>query len=280
MRFALDQAGRAQSGRAEAVVAAEGGCGAAVCVSVADVTGLSEERLAGLAATSEALASGDIPQDHARLIARASSESAIDEEALVEAAKEQDYDEFEKTLRRQQQDLSGDDGMAVLENQKQKRTARMFNNRDTAMFILSAEFDPSTGQHLAAVAADKARELWRKENPKARRTPQQRTADALAELILEPGKGKTKGIALVLVADYDTTKQELVNARFCNNNPPPIPELVHLALKADPFPAVFNAKTQNLWLGRTRRTATDAQRIALTRTTHQRPASTNPVLLN
>ena len=116
-------------------------------------------------------AAGDIPQDHARLIARASSDGPIDEQALVEAAKEQGYDEFEKTLRRQQQDLSGDDGQPLLDRQKQKRTARMFNNRDTGMFILSGEFDPTTGQHIAAVVAEKERELWHQEDPKARRTP-------------------------------------------------------------------------------------------------------------
>ena len=221
------------------------------------------ERLAALEATSEALAAGDIPQDHARLIARASSDGPIDEETLVAAAKEQNYDEFEKTLRRQQQDLSGDDGQAIFDRQREKRAARIFKSRDTGMFVLSADLDPVTGEHIAAVMADKERDLWNQEGPKARRTPQQRAADALAELILEPEKGKAKGIALVLVADYDSTNRELVNARLSDGTPLPMQELVRLALKADIFPAVFNAKTQNLWLGRKRRTATDAQRIAL-----------------
>ena len=223
----------------------------------------SAERLAALEATSEALAAGDIPQDHARLIARASSDGPIDEEALVTAAKEQNFDEFEKTLRRQQQDLSGDDGMAILERQKQSRSSRMFKSRETGMFVWSAEFDPVTGEHIAAVVAAKERDLWNKEDPKARRTPQQRGADALAELILEPEKGKAKGIALVLVADYDAASRELANARLSDGTPLPMEELVRLALKADIFPAVFDAKTQDLWLGRKRRTASDAQRIAL-----------------
>lgn len=221
------------------------------------------ERLAALEATSEALAAGDIPQDHARLIARASSDGPIDELALVDAAKEQNYDEFEKTLRRQQQDLSGDDGQSILDRQKQKRTARIFSSRDTGMLILSGEFDPVTGEHIAAVVAAKERDLWNQEDPKARRTPQQRAADALAELILEPEKGKAKGIALVLVADYDATNRELANARLSDGTPLPMEELVRLANKADVFPAVFNAKTQDLWLGRRRRTASDAQRVAL-----------------
>jgi len=50
----------------------------------------SAERLAGLAATCGALAAGEVPADHARLIARASSEGPIDEAELVEAARTQD----------------------------------------------------------------------------------------------------------------------------------------------------------------------------------------------
>lgn len=163
------------------------------------------ERLAALGTTSEALAAGDIPQDHARLIARASSDGPIDEQTLVDAAKEQNYDDFEKTLRRQQQDLSGDDGQAIFDRQREKRAARIFKIRDTGMFVLSADLDPVTGEYIAAVMADKENDLWNQEDPKARRTPQQRAADALAELILEPEKGKARGIALVLVADYDST---------------------------------------------------------------------------
>ena len=56
----------------------------------------SAVQLAQLPATSEALESGEIPQGHARLIARASGESNIDEALLVEAANEQPFDEFVK----------------------------------------------------------------------------------------------------------------------------------------------------------------------------------------
>ena len=221
------------------------------------------ERLAGLAATSEALAAGEVPASHARLIARASSEGPIDERELVEAAKTQTYDELAKTVKRQQHELSGDDGQSIHDRRKQKRSARLFQNGDTGMYVLNAEFDPITGNHIAGVLADKERELWRAEDPKARRTHQQRAADALAELILHPDKGKAAGIALVLVADYDAARRELVKARLSDGTPLPAKELVELACEADIFPAVFNARTQDLWLGRRRRCASDAQRIAL-----------------
>ncbi len=221
------------------------------------------ERLAGLAATSEALASGEVPADHARLIARASSEGPIDERELVEAAKTQTYDELAKTVKRQQHELSGDGGQSIHDRRRQKRSARVFQNGDTGMYVLNAEFDPVTGSHIAGVLAHKEKELWRAEDPKARRTHAQRSADALAELVLHPEKGKAAGVALVLVADYDAAQKELVNARVCDGTPLPAKELVKLACEADIFPAVFNARTQDLWLGRRRRCASDAQRVAL-----------------
>ena len=223
----------------------------------------SAERLAGLAATCEALASGEVPAGHARLIARASSEGPIDEAELVAAAKTQTYDELARTVKRQQHELSGDDGQAIHNRRKQRRAARLFQNGDTGMYVLNAELDPVTGSHIAGALAAKERELWRAEDPKQRRTHAQRCADALAELVLHSEKGKAAGIALVLVADYDAAQRELVNARLSDGTPLPAKELVKLACEADIFPAVFNARTQDLWLGRRRRCASDAQRIAL-----------------
>ena len=221
------------------------------------------ERLTSLAETSEALCDGAIPVGHARLIARAASEGRIDESVVVEAAKREDFDQFSKTMRRHQQEMSDDDGMGILETQKSRRTARAFLSRETGMFVLGGEFDPITGAHIDTVLAAKVRELWNAEDPKSRRTPQQRMADALAELILEPEKGKAKGIALMVVADYDVVNQELVNARLADGTSIPIAELVRLACDADILPGVFRAATQEMNLGRKRRTATDAQRAAL-----------------
>ncbi|MCY4257748.1 MAG: DUF222 domain-containing protein [bacterium] len=158
----------------------------------------SAERLEDLAATSEALSSGIIPTGHARLIARASSEGPIKETELVEAAKTQTYDELVQTVKKQQHELSDDDGQTIHDQRRKKRSARLFQNPDTGMYVLNAEFDPTTGSHIAGALANKEREFWHQEDPKAPRTHVQRAADALAELILHPEKGKTNGIALVI----------------------------------------------------------------------------------
>lgn len=224
----------------------------------------SAVQLAQLPATSEALESGEIPQGHARLIARASGETNIDEALLVEAANEQPFDEFAKTVRRHQQDCSDDDGQAILDRQRERRSARIFESPETGMFVLSGQFDQITGARIATALTAKERELWQREDPKTRRAPQQRMADALAELVCEPGDGKTQGTNLLVIADYDVVKKELINARLADGSPIPIGELRLLAREADILPSIFDAKTQNMWLGRQRRTASEAQRVALT----------------
>ena len=224
----------------------------------------SAQQLGELPATSEALESGEIPQGHARLIARASGEGDIDETVLVEAAGEQDYDEFVKTVRRHQQDCAEDDGQTILDRQRTRRKATIFESPETGMFVLSGQFDQITGTRIATALTAKERELWHHEDPKKRRTPQQRMADALAELICEPGNGKTQGTNLLVIADYDVIKQELVNARLADGTAIPISELRLLARDAEILPSIFDAKTQNMWLGRQRRTASEAQRVALT----------------
>ena len=67
-----------------------------------------------------------------------------------------------------------------------------------------------------------------------------------------------------MLADFNAIKQQLVNARLADGTPIPVTELRDLAVDANILPSIFNTETQNLWLGRSRRTASEAQRIALT----------------
>ena len=221
-------------------------------------------RLAELPATSEALASGEIPQGHARLIARASSESPIDEALLVKAANTEPFDEFARTVKRHQQDQADDDGQSLLDRQRKNRKARIFESADSGMFVLSGEFDQITGARIATALTAKERQLWHREDPNKRATPQQRMADALAELICEPaGDGKSAGTDLLVIADFDVIKQQLDNPRLADGSPIPVVELHRLALEANILPSIFDTKAQDLWLGHRLRTASEAQRVAL-----------------
>ena len=164
---------------------------------------------------------GSIIECLARLLGKIAADSpeAMDdaiESALpsVEFLSTEERREFARTLRQQQRELSTDDGQSILDRQCEKRRAKMFESREDGMFVVSGEFDPITGNRIALAISDKERELWRKEDPKNRRTPQQRMADALAELILEPESGQPPRTALLVIADYDAVHRELVNARL------------------------------------------------------------------
>ena len=223
----------------------------------------SATRLAELPVTSEALASGEIPQGHARLIARASSETPIDESVLVEAASTQPFDEFARTVKRHQQDQAVDDGQSLLDRQRKNRKARIFESSDSGMFVLTGEFDQITGARIATALTAKERQLWHREDPNKRATPQQRMADALAALICEPASGKSAGTDLLVIADFDVIKQQLDNPRLADGSAIPIVELQRLALEANLLPSIFDTKAQDMWLGRKQRTASEAQRVAL-----------------
>ncbi len=221
-------------------------------------------RLAELPATSGALESGEIPVGHARLIARASSETPIDESVLVQAANTQPFDEFARTVKRHQQDVADDDGQSLLDRQRKNRKARIFESSDSGMFVLTGEFDQITGARIATALTAKERQLWHREDPKKRATPQQRMADALTELICEPaGDGKSTGTDLLVIADLDVIKQQLDNPRLADGSAIPIVELHRLALEANLLPSIFDTKAQDMWLGRKQRTASEAQRVAL-----------------
>ncbi len=136
--------------------------------------------LSGLTATWKALESGEIPQRHAWLIAKASSEGLIDESALAEAAKHQPYDQFARTVRQQQRELSDDDGQSILDGQCERRKAQVFESLEDGMFVLSGEYDPITGNRIALAISDKERELWLGRNRRIA-TEAQRAALALRD---------------------------------------------------------------------------------------------------
>ena len=110
-------------------------------------------------------------------------------------------------------------------------------------------------------------ELWREEDPRARCSPGQRMADALAQLVTreetrEDGK-PPRGPRLLLIADYDVVDRELRNGRLGDGTPIPVEKIRDLACRSEILPAIFRGVSQPLDLGRGRRAASPAQRIAL-----------------
>lgn len=220
-------------------------------------------RLGGLEATRKGLGTGSVPVGHAQLIARAAGDAPIDEGFLARRALHEGYDEFRRTVARHVAEVSRDDGVSVLERQRQARNATILTRHSDGMTVLRLEVDPVTGARLGTVVAAAERRLFKDENPNARRTPSQRAADAVCQLILEPNAKRPVGASLIVVADYDTVNQQLTNGRLADGTPIPIDEIARIAVDAEVLPAVFEAATGNLRMGRSRRTAGDLQRAAL-----------------
>ena len=217
--------------------------------------------------TSEGLRDGEIPYENARILAKASQEGELDETELIGPAKTQSPDKFAGTVRKHQQQRSADDGVSRLEHQRSQRFAKIKTDRTDGMTVLYGRFDPITGALLETALSQKMDELWREEDPRARCSPGQRMADALAHLVTreetDQTTGKVRGPRLLLIADYDVVSMELRNGRLGDGTPIPVEKIRDLACQSDILPAIFKGISQPLDLGRSRRTASPAQRIAL-----------------
>ncbi len=220
-------------------------------------------RLGGLTATREGLAGGTVPVGHAQLIARAAGDAPIDEAMLAALAQREGYDEFRRTVARHVVEVSTDDGASVLERLRQARTGTIATRHSDGMTVVHLEVDPLTGARLGTAIAAAERRLFKNEDSAERRTPPQRTADAITELILDPDAKRPAGASLIVVADYDVLNHQIANGRLADGTPIPIWEIAKIAVDAEILPTIFEVATGDLRMGRTSRTATDMQRAAL-----------------
>ena len=225
------------------------------------------QALEELPQTSDGLRKGKIPYENARILAKAFQRGEIDENDLLGKAGSQSPDKFAGTVRRYEQERSEDDGMSRLAHQKSRRYAKIRTDLNDGMTVLYGRFDPLTGALLETALSRKMNELWREEDPRARRTPGQRMADALAGLVTredtDQENDRPRGPRLLLIADYDVVSRELRNGRLGDGTPIPVEKIRDLACQSDILPGIFRGVSQPLDLGRSRRTASAAQRTAL-----------------
>ena len=215
--------------------------------------------------TLDALGAGEIPEDHAKQIAKAASQGPVDESVLVEAARREDFGTFSRTLRDHQHQQSGDDGKSLLAKQRKRRDLGFFKSPDDGMFILNGRFDPEAGNRIEAALADEVRRQRHEDNGTADQASfGQRMADALEHLVCaEVGERTPPRATLILTADWDALNHKLADARLLDGTPIPVDEALRLACNADILPAVFDTEGQQLRVGRKYRSATEAQRAAL-----------------
>ncbi len=213
--------------------------------------------------TREGFQKGDISPDNARILAGANQRGTINEDELLDDAKSQSPDKFAGTVRKHEQQRSQDDGVSKLEHQRSRRFAKITTDQDDGMTVLYGRFDPITGARVETAVSQMMNELWHKEDPTDRASAGQRMADALAELVTREGNGRSQGVRLLVIADYDAVSGQLGNPGLENGTPLPVGALRHLACDAQILPAIFSGPSIPLDLGRARRTASGSQRAAL-----------------
>ncbi|MCE2528229.1 MAG: DUF222 domain-containing protein, partial [Actinomycetia bacterium] len=216
--------------------------------------------------TRQGLRKGEISYDNARILAGANQRETINEEELLDDARNQSPDKFAATVRKHEQKHAEDDGVSKLEHQRSRRYATLKTDIEDGTTVLYGRFDPITGARIETAVSHMMNELWHEEDPRNRATAGQRMADALTELLTRPSKdkhGRPQDVKLLLIADYDTISQQLKNARLTDGTPLPAKTLRHLACDTQILPAIFSGPSIPLDLGRARRTASGTQRAAL-----------------
>ncbi len=230
---------------------------------------------------------GWLTQDHAELIAAShrrapmSTEEQLD---LLALGVQQDCDEFKNTVLQSETQRLAAEGLNPTEQQHKRRKAKIFAGDDD-MVVLHAELDRLAGEKVkTAIDALTTRMFKQDHHNGNKRSFEQRNADALVHLITHTTNNKhhttnttptdetpadatvepiPQQTTIILTTDYDTLTGQLKSAGLIDGTPISIDEIRRLACEANILPAIFNNQKQPLYLGRSRRTHTKAQLLAL-----------------
>ncbi len=238
---------------------------------------------------------GWITMDHAELMAASHGRAPMnaDEQLdLLAIGVQQGPDVFKATLAKWETKRLAASGLNPTEQQRARRCAKIFNG-DNDMVILHAELDHVAGERVkTAMDALTTRMLKKDFQTGVERSFEQRNADALVQLICshtkparansaeddvredeidtgcyedcEPAPEPTpQATTIILTADYDAITGQLTAAGLIDGTPIGIDEIRRLACEAEIIPMIFNSDAQPLYVGRTRRKHTKAQKLAL-----------------
>ena len=219
-------------------------------------------------ATAQQLADGTITTEYAASCADAAERtSPAEADTLALMASSMPADRFAKKSRewantREQQAAKED----RYRRQRRKRSMRHWTAGD-GMVHIHAELDPVTGADVITALRERIDTLWRADGgrdgqPDDERSPDQRAADAFAELLTTEAvsrAGKPHPRHMVhLVHQLDTGQSTLVDGT-------PIPDevLLEFGPAAEIVGHVFDDDSRPLWLGRSTRLASREQWISL-----------------
>jgi len=212
-------------------------------------------------ATLEALASGEINAGQARVIERVAGKPDYrSEEAILACTKEAPADLLSRYALRREPVEERD--YSKYQQQRQDRRASITQEPDGS-WKLFAHLDCMAGRRVSMVFAKMAEAFRREEKPDSKITYLQRNADALVQLITRDGPQRAAPASLLIISEYDPATGEFGQPRLDDGQPVPPEELARFIDDADVYTAFADAEGQPLWLGRSQRSASLAQRIML-----------------
>ncbi len=235
---------------------------------------------------------GWITQNHAKLIAASHNRASMSVEEqldLLAIGVQQTCDDFKNTVLEAETQRLATQGLNPTEQQHKRRTAKIFNGDDD-MVVLHAELDQLAGEKIRTAIDAMTTQMFKQDYRNGNdRSFEQRNADALLHLIThtttsrnhttnpattnttpadaassdETPEPQPQQTTIILTANYDTITGQLKAANLIDGTPISIDETRRLACKANIVPAIFNNQKQPLYLGRSRRTHTKTQLLAL-----------------
>ena len=244
------------------------------------------DRLLEMPKTAEKFAEGDITLEHAAVLANAADKVGPDavesDPALLEEAAETDPDRFARRARDWSNRKLIEAGVNILERQRRAREAKLWIDRNSGMGMLFAKLPVVQFAHLQQAADNRFLQLLRQDtadgqDPDRVRTPKQRMADVMFELItnLDSVTGEpladristaTKASTQVVIATEPgvvdgtdpTGRCEIIGV-----GPAPPSILKTLSLDTELSGMIYDGKGRILWLGRRQRLVNAPQRLAV-----------------
>jgi hypothetical protein len=142
--------------------------------------------LAALPATAQALADGEISAEQAAVVGRAARAGRLGDPATTEAellpvALEANPEQLQQQVRRREQAVDGD-ALRRDENRARAQRRCSISRRLDGLWELHAVLDPATGEKVATALHAFETPDPQGTSPELKRRPEQRLADALADL--------------------------------------------------------------------------------------------------
>ncbi len=229
-----------------------------------------------------ALEQGDLGVGHADVLTRQANRlSGAERKAFEEQSDQLVADairdglsvrDFDKRCRDAVDRLLGDDGIRELEKQRRNSSARTWIDPNTGMTHLRGEWDPVRGEAVRkALDAEIAARVAAGAKVTTDRQRAQVAAQALHALICGQRLSKVESAAVLVLIDLDamvdgvTTSPEgqRRTAETGGGHPLPVETIRRIACEAGIIPIVLDGDSHPLDVGRERRLATRAQRMAL-----------------